>query len=465
LSLFVLLAGCIAVSTPESEKAPDAHYGWSSDLSYGLSSEPADLTTWWKQFDDPVLDRLIDEALKENLNLAISASRVREARGLRGISEAGRFPTLTASGSAQESKRGDADSSSIYYSGFDASWELDLFGRVKMGNEAAQADLEAAEESFYDVRISLIAEVALNYVELRSFENRLHIAKENVGLQTESLRITEARYRGEVVSDLDVQRARTNRLNTKAGIPPLEAGAESARNRLATLLGKKPGELDAALASPGPSPPLIPSPRGEIAVGIPADIIRRRPDIRQAERQLAAQSARVGVAKADLYPRFALTGSLSFSATDATNLFTTAARTLAIGPSFQWNVFSAGSIRNNINVQSERQEQALLQYEQVILTALEEVESAMTAFATEHDRRAKLEESEASARKAASISRTQYEAGLTDFTSVLDTERTLLSQEDQRAVSQAQVSSSLIRLYKALGGGWTPQALEAVDRE
>jgi NodT family efflux transporter outer membrane factor (OMF) lipoprotein len=265
-----------------------------------------------------------------------------------------------------------------------------------------------------------------------------------------------------------MRQAETNLLNTEAGISPLKAGLRAARNRLCTLLGKKPGELDNLLPEELPEEGAengIPLPPGQIAVGIPADVMRRRPDIRQAERQLAAQSARVGVAKAELYPKFRLTGNLSFSAADATNLFTATNSSMALGPSFEWNIFSGGSIRNNIKVQNERQNQALLAYEQSILTALEEIESALTAFATENDRHEKLKRSVASASEAHRISRIQYEAGLIDFTNVLDTERSLLNQQDQQAVSQAEITSNLIRLYKALGGGWSAEALKEVEEK
>jgi NodT family efflux transporter outer membrane factor (OMF) lipoprotein len=462
--LLLYFTCCTSVKIPASKKAPDKAHDWSSELTYGLNQSSEDLSEWWRVLNDPLLNQLIDGALTENLNLSSAASRVREARAQRGIAEAGRFPTFQTSGSVQRVKQGEFASDNLFSSGFDAGWELDLFGRVRNNLKAAQADLEAAQESYYDVRISLIAEVALNYVEYRSFQNRLRIARENVRLQTESLRITKARFEGKLVSPLDMRQAETNLLNTEAGISPLWAGLVAARNRLCTLLGKKPGELDDLLpdeVSNEGGENGIPLPPGQIAVGIPADVMRRRPDIRQAERQLAAQSARVGVAKAELYPKFRLTGNLSFSAANATNLFTATSRSMALGPSFEWNIFSGGSIRNNIKVQNERQKQALLAYEQSILSALEEIESALTAFANENDRNAKLMESAVSASEAHRLSRLQYEAGLIDFTNVLDTERSLLNQQDQQVVSQAEITSNLIRLYKALGGGWSAEALKS----
>ena len=448
--------------TPASTKAPDETYGWASELAYGLSNDPADLSAWWQTLKDPLLNQLIERALEDNLDLGLAASRVREARAQRGISGASQFPTLRGTGSAQRVKQGELASANLFSAGFDAGWELDLFGGVRREMEAAQADLEATQEAFYDVRISLIAEIALNYVEFRSFQNRLHIARENGRLQTESLRITKARHEAKLVSALDMRQAETNLRNTEAGIAPLAAARDAAQNRLSTLLGKQPGELNDTLPDEDEAS-TIPMPPATIAVGIPADVMRRRPDIRQAERQLAAQSARVGVAKAELYPKFRLLGSLSFSSSDAADLFSPASRLGSIGPSFEWNIFSAGSIRNNIKIQSERQEQALLQYEQSVLKALEEIENALTAFASENDRHDKLQGSSQAALEAVRLSRLQYNEGLIDFTRVLDAERSLLNQQDQQAVSHGEITSNLIRLYKALGGGWSPEARQDVE--
>ncbi len=449
------LSGCRTSPTPPtaSTEIPESH-DWSQELDYGLSTKPGDLSEWWKELGDPLLNRLIAASLKQNLDLRQGASRIREARAQRGIAEASRFPTLKTSGSAQKSKTGEAPASEVFAAGFDATWELDVFGRVSKSIEAAGADLAAVKESYYDLRISLLAEVALNYIEVRSFQNRLAIARENLKAQQETYRIAKARFDAKITSELDVKQAETNFLNTQSGIPPLEAGLKRAMNRLAVLLGRKPGALGKELSKEAP----IPVGPAAIAVGVPADLMRRRPDIRKAERELAAQSARVGVAKADLYPRFTLSGNLSLQATDAAKLFSPTGRKTSFGPAFQWNVFSAGSIRNNIRAQTEKQKQALARYEQTILLALEEAENALSAHAREHARRIPLSQSVATSQTAVKLADDQYKAGVKDFLTVLDAQRTLFNQQDQLAISDANIISNLIRLYKALGGGWNPNS-------
>ena len=292
---------------------------------------------------------------------------------------------------------------------------------------------------------------------MRSFQNRLAIARENLKAQQETYRIAKARFDAKITSELDVKQAETNFLNTQSGIPPLEAGLKRAMNRLAVLLGRKPGALGKELSKEAP----IPVGPAAIAVGVPADLMRRRPDIRKAERELAAQSARVGVAKADLYPRFTLSGNLSLQATDAAKLFSPTGRKTSFGPAFQWNVFSAGSIRNNIRAQTEKQKQALARYEQTILLALEEAENALSAHAREHARRIPLSQSVATSQTAVKLADDQYKAGVKDFLTVLDAQRTLFNQQDQLAISDANIISNLIRLYKALGGGWNPNSSQS----
>ncbi|MDP6505571.1 MAG: TolC family protein, partial [Planctomycetota bacterium] len=250
------LSGCRTSPTPPtkaSTEIPESH-DWSQELDYGLSTKPGDLSEWWKELGDPLLNRLIAASLKQNLDLQQGASRIREARAQRGIAEASRFPTLKTSGSAQKSKTGEAPASEVFAAGFDATWELDVFGRVSKSIEAADADLAAVKESYYDLRISLLAEVALNYIEVRSFQNRLAIARENLKAQQETYRIAKARFDAKITSELDVKQAETNFLNTQSGIPPLEAGLKRAMNRLAVLLGRKPGALGKELSKKAPIP-------------------------------------------------------------------------------------------------------------------------------------------------------------------------------------------------------------------
>jgi len=459
LTIFVLLlSGCAAVGPDYVPPEVSAPKKWSASLAGGLSAEamdPEKMANWWSTLNDPTLTSLIERAVADNLDLRQAQARVREARARRGISQARRFPTIGAGGSANVARSSEETGSGterdLYAAGFDAGWELDVFGGVRRSVEAAGATLEASKEGLHDVMVSLLAEVALNYVEVRSFQTRLSIAEANQKAQEETYGITQARYESGLTSDLDVEQARYNLEGTRSKIPPLQIGLEQARNRLAVLLGQNPGTLKEELTE-RKDIPITPL---DVAVGVPAEVLRRRPDVRKAEKELAAQSAQVGVATAELYPKFMLTGSIGLEALSLGNLFSTGSRTYGIGPSFLWNIFDGGRIRQNIKVQSALQEQALLSYEASLLTALEDVENALTAYAKEQTRRQSLAEASRAAQRAVELAQNQYTSGLIDFQTVLDAQRALLSLQDQLAQSKGAVTSNLIRLYKALGGGWT----------
>jgi len=452
------IAGCAAVGPDYLPREVSAPEQWNTDLKERVTGGSMDIqmpANWWTVLNDPTLTALIERAVKDNLDLKEAMERVREARARRGISSADRFPTIDAIGSANSSRSsentGSGKSRELYAAGFDAGWELDLFGGVRRSIEAAQADLEASQEDLRDVLVTLLAEVALNYVETRTFQTRLAVAGANLKAQTETYELTGFRFEAGLTTALDVEQAKYNLENTRSKIPTLRSSLEEAKNRLAVLLGTHPGTMDADLAEikPIPTTPL------EIAVGVPAQILRRRPDIRRAERNLAAQSARVGVATAQLYPKFSLLGSIGLEALSAGDLFSTANRTYSIGPKFSWSIFDAGAIRQNIEVQNALQEQSLIQYESAILAALEDVENALKVYAEEHLRRQSLAEATHAAQNAVDLALTQYSSGLIDFRDVLDAQRSLLSFQDQLAASEGTVTSNLIRLYKALGGGWT----------
>lgn len=451
-SLLLLWTGC-AVG-PDYTR-PDPRTGldqWQQPPEYGLVVSEADIGEWWQVFEDSHLNELVHRGLSGNLDLDIARSRVREARAARGIETAARFPALDATGSAAQVKEGDQPAGELYATDFDAAWEIDLFGRVSRRIEASTADMQASIEALRSVQVSLVAELALNYTEVRSFQNRIRLAEANVEAQRKTLQVVTDRFDLQLANSLEVEQAKSNLSSSQSQLPPLKSGLQQAMNRIAVLTGEKPGLLNDFFHEASPMPTAPP----EIAIGIPADLIRRRPDIRKAERELAAQSARAGVAKADLYPRFTFNGILQFSTTSASSLFDSMSRLLTIGPAFQWNIFNAGSVRSNIEVQSERQNQALIEYEQTILQALEEVENAMIAYARELDRRDSLETTVASAKKSADLAESLYKDGLRDFIYVLDAQRTLFAAEDSLAVSSAEVTANLIRLYKALGGGWSP---------
>ena len=454
----MMLAGCLAVGPDYKRPDLSAPAEWSRSLQAGVTAATPDaeaLAQWWHTLGDPDLSDLIERAAAGNFDLKTAQARVREARARRGIAQAGFFPALNAGGSATRSRGsgqiGSGESRDLYRLGFDSSWELDIFGRVRRSVEAAQGDLEASEADYQDVLVTLVAEVALNYVDARTLQSQLQVAEENLKTQQETLQLTQWRFEAGLVSRLDVEQARTNLESTRAQLPNLRSAIEEAKNRLAVLLGAFPGALEAQL---GPRRPIPEAPM-EVAIGVPAETLRRRPDVRVAERQLAAQTARIGVATADLYPTFSLPGSIGLEALTTHDFLNTANRAWNIAGSFAWPIFKGGAIRENIEVQNALQEQALDQYENTLRSALEEVENALVAYGEEQLRRQALAEATDAAQKSAELARNQYASGLIDFQSVLDAERSLLTSQDQLAQSRGQVTSNLISLYKALGGGWT----------
>ena len=452
-----VFAGCAPVGPDYAPPDASLREVWHTQLKGGLIVDDLDkraLASWWSTLDDPVLTNLIEWAVAGNLGLKEARARVREARARRGISEADRFPTIDASGLAKLSRSseetGSGSERELYAAGFDAIWELDLFGGKQRAVEAAEAKLQASEENLRDVLVSLLAEVALNYVEVRSFQTRLSVAEANLDAQKETYNITQWRFQAGLTTQLDVEQAKYSLERTRSEIPSLQTGLEQAKNRLAVLLGQHPGSLENTLAEHK----AIPVTPLEVAVGVPADVLRRRPDVRRAERQLAAQTAQVGVATADLYPNLSLLGSIGLEALSPGNLFSAGSRSHTIGSTIAWPLFDAGAIRSNIEVQSALQEQALIRYEAAVLTAPEEVENALVAYAEEQHRRLSLSEATQAAQRALDLAQNQYSSGLIEFTNVLVAQRSLLSLRDQLAVSEGEVTSNLIALYKALGGGW-----------
>jgi multidrug efflux system outer membrane protein len=433
---------------------------WHSKLEDGLTAMPIDpntLASWWTKLGDPQLSSLIKRAVAGNLDLATAKSRVRESRARRSIARGVLFPTLNAAGSATSSRTdtntGADTSGQIYSSSFDAGWEMDVFGGARRSIEAANADLQASEENLHDVLVTLLAETALNYVEVRTFQARLAAAEASLTAQNETYELTQWLSEAGLEDELAMYQARYNLENTRSQIPTLRSGLEEAMNRLAVLLGETPGNLAEELEKPQ----AIPVPPAEVAVGVPADMIRHRPDVRRAERELAAQTARVGVATANLYPQLTLNGSIGLETLSLTNPSSQRSQTVSGGPRFSWAIFDP-TVRPNIEVQSALQEQALITYRAAVLGSLEEVEDALIEYAQEQQRRDNLRQAAEAAQAAADLAQNKYQAGLTDFSNVLDAERSLLSFKDQLAQSNGTVTSNLIRLYKALGGGWTSMA-------
>lgn len=464
-SLFMLaclgLAGCAAVGPDYTPSAPGVPAGWNrlDPVAQPVAHAAAtgDLSQWWLGLNDPLLTELMDEALQASPDLRSAQARLREARARRTVAAAERFPSVTASGTARRSRSSEETGSgatrNLFSAGLDAGWELDVFGGVRRSVEAAEADLDSSRESLGHARVSLVAEVALNYVEVRALQTRLGIARANLASQSETLQLTDWRAQAGLVSSQDVEQARSNREQTRAQIPALETSLAEAEHGLDILLGRAPGTLHARLAATG-NLPAVPE---QIAVGIPADTLRQRPDVRAAERRLAAETARVGVAEAARYPSFNLSGSIGLEALTLGGLGGSgAASSLLAG--ITGPVFNAGRLRAQVDIQDAVREQAQVAYEQAVLSALQEVENALAALARNRERVEALAISAESARNAAQLAQQRYSAGLIDFQSVLDTERSVLSAEDSLASSRADGVLALIRLYKALGGGWSPQA-------
>jgi multidrug efflux system outer membrane protein len=454
--LLVVAAGC-TVGPDYVRPENSLPGGWHSRLEGGLMENPIDpntLATWWTRLGDTQLSGLIERAVAGNLDLATARSRVRESRARRSVASGALFPTLNAAGSATSSRTdtnaGPDTSGQVYSANFDAGWEMDFFGGIRRSVEAANADLQASEENLHDVLVSLLAETALNYVEVRTFQARLAAAEASLKTQSETYDLTRWLSQAGLEDELAMYQARYNLENTRSQIPTLRSGLEEAMNRLAVLLGETPGNLAGELEKPQ----AIPVPPAEVAVGVPADMIRHRPDVRRAERELAAQTARVGVATANLYPQLTLNGSIGLETLSLTEPSSQRSQTVSGGPRFSWAIFDP-TVRPNIEVQSALQEQALISYRAAVLGSLEEVEAALIEYAQEQQRRDNLQQATEAAQAAAGLAQDKYQAGLTDFSNVLDAERSLLSFQDQLAQSNGTVTSNLIRLYKALGGGWT----------
>ena len=469
--LISMLGGCaqFPLSVGPDYKAPKFSLpaNWSESLSAGKSltnDTPSHIARWWQQFDDPQLDKLINEALSGSLDLRLAQARLRQVRASRDQAVSGLFPTVSASTGASRTKYAEVVNPSaaraIYDAGFDASWEIDIFGGTRRSIEAATADQQASEASLNNSRVSLVAEVAQNYIEFRAYQQRLAIAKKNLGSQTETLQITQWRHQAGLVSSSDVEQARTNREQTRASIPDLEVGLNTAENRLAVLLGRNPGGLHEQLKEHQPLPALP----AIVATGIPANAIRQRPDLIAAERTLAAETARVGQKIAQRFPSLNLGGSFGWQAYSYGALGGTGTLVRALTGTLATTLFDGGKLRSAVNIQNAVQEQALVSYQKSVLEALEEIENALQSYAQGRERVEARRGAADAARNAAALSRNMYQSGLADFQKVLETERTLFSAEDNLATAEAGMRTSLIKLYKALGGGWD-QTAEAIAKQ
>lgn len=415
---------------------------------------------WWGQFGDPMLDDLVARALSGDLDLRIATARLDEARALLGNARRERWPDANAEIARSESharQPGFSDERleiESYDAGFATLWEVDLFGRVRRGVEAAGAEAGAAEARLRDAQVLVAAEVARNYLELRGAQKRLAVARENLGYQRETYELTQVRLELGRGSQLDVSSAAARLAATEAAIPPLVAAEASAANRLAVLLGLRPGALAEELKPQDIDPHLT-----TLAIGSPGDLLRRRPDIRTAERELAAASARIGIAKADLFPRVTLSGFIGFIAGDASELGDSQSRAWTLTPALSWYGFGSGA-RARVTVAEARTDAALAAYEGAVLRALEETENALVIYGQQRERLTAVVQQTAASRVAAELARVQYREGALDFLRLLDAERSLLQAEDALASAETELNTAVVLIYKALGGGWEAAAAE-----
>ena len=459
----IILAGC-AVGPNYHSPEVSAPLQWSEPLAGGEANSPVSIAGWWRNFHDPELDSLIDRAVQSNLDLRIAQARVREARAEYGVAVGNLWPTVDASGSYAYQRQSQNQplyanlppafniplGNNVFQSGFDASWEVDMFGGQRRAVESAKAQISAVEFGERDVLISLLGDVAVNYVQSRGYQRQIEIANENIHAQEQSLAIAQRRFEHGLVSNLDVQQAATLLATTRATVPTMETSLSASIHRLGVLLGQPPEALQTELSTVAPIPAVPP----EVPVGLPSELLLRRPDVAQAERQFAAATANIGVAKADLFPKFYLTSMAGLESVSASDWFEAGSRFWSAGPTVQWNIFDAGRIRANIKVQDARQEEALGEYEETALSAFEDVENALAAYAKEQVRRRSLEDAVKSSQESLSLANRLYVNGLTDFINVLDAERSLYEAEDALANSDMMVSADVVALYKSLGGGW-----------
>jgi NodT family efflux transporter outer membrane factor (OMF) lipoprotein len=465
LLVVLLLAGCFKVGpdfTPPPAKVADS---WQDAGDQRVTAESTEHRNWWQAFGDPALDRVIDTAYRQNLSLRLAGVRVLEARAQLGVAIGEWFPqTQLAHGSlekirvSEHAAMAQPGRSLNYYQaeiGLRASWELDFWGKFRRAIEAADASLIATIADYDSTLVSLTGDAAASFIAIRTLEKRLEIARQNLEMQKENLKIATAKFQGGATSQRDVEQARTLLLDTEAGVQTLEIQLRQAKNALSVLLGMPPHHLADFLKGPGG----IPAPPPQVALGIPADLLRRRPDIRGAEAQAAAQCANIGVAKADLYPAFSISGNFSVLSTDAGKfylgqMFQWRSRDAMAGPSFKWDLFNYGRLTNQVRVQDARFQQLLIAYQNTVLKAQQEVEDALTGFLRSQARAKLLAESTEAARRSLHLASRQYQEGITDFTTVITAEQALLREQDSLAAALGDISRYLVGVYRALGGGW-----------
>jgi len=513
-ALVVAMAGC-AVGPDYRAPTPRVPDRWHESPAEGPAAGSPDLRQWWSVFGDSKLSDLIERAAAGNLDVRLAVLRIREARALRGVAAGELLPVLGGRGSYQRSMgsangpmavpqppgaaesfahtvargvassalagglgavasgvpgvtysvanglmgllpspsgRPETDEVNLHAAGFDASWEIDVFGGLRRRVQAADAAVEAAVEDYRGTLVTLFAEVATTYIEIRTLQSEIEATRRNIALQRETVSLTRARQALDLATELDVQQAETNLATTESQLPQLESALAISMYRLSVLIGQEPSALCEELAAAG----AIPEPPVEVLIGVPADILRQRPDIRSAERRLAAQAAQIGVAASELYPRFTLSGTFGFEATDLKHWLDGRSISYGFGPSLRWNLFDGLRNLNRIAAQQAATHQSYVAYERTLLAALQEVESSLVAYKRERVRREALVRARQAAQRSVELAETLYRSGLIEFQNVLEAQRSLTNLENALAQSRGQVAVNLVAIYKALGGGWSP---------
>lgn len=456
LLLTTVLAGCVV--GPDYEKpslTTPIHWSNGKDIAV---RKPPELANWWTRLNDPMLNELIDEAVAGNLDVATAKAKIREARATYRQSVGALFPALTNSDSATRSKTASAttsasssgDVSSSYQAGFDASWELDLFGANKRAVEAAKYGMDASQENLRSTLLTLVGDIASYYAQARGYQARIALARSTANSQEETARITKTKFEAGSSSAVDLANATGQAASTRATIPSLETSYSEMVHSLSVLTGRPPAALTERLAKPR----AVPVPKLPIPVGIPADILLTRPDVRLAERQYAQYTAKVGQAEAARYPSVSLTGSLKTSGTEIGDLGKNSSIGWSFGPTLTVPIFNAGKLKAAVEIAAAQRDQYFIAYRSSVLTALKDVENALVALSKERRRNRSLTVSATSYRQAASLSRTLYQSGSSSFLDVLTAERSLYSAEDSLIQSHVLITTDYIALNKALGGGW-----------
>ncbi|MEN8686635.1 MAG: efflux transporter outer membrane subunit [Desulfuromonadales bacterium] len=451
LFLITLLGGCISLGPDYQRPEAEVEADWLDAEDSRVTSEPATDPKWWESaFQDPELDKLVEAALQQNLTLRSAGLRVLQSQQQLAIAVGNQYPQQQqATGSASRQKDSDIIFNN-YNLGLNLGWEVDFWGRFSRQVESASANLDASVADYDGALVSMVSQAANNYILIRTYQERIEVASNNIKLQAESLRIAQAKFDAGAVSELDVDQAESLLNNTKATISSLEVSLQQFKNALAILLGNPPQEFNGLLSEKG----MIPAAPADVALGMPQDLVRRRPDVRAAERQLAAQSAQIGFAVTELYPHLTIGGGIGTSAMETGDLFESDSETWSLFGMFEWNIFNYGRLQSNVRLQDALFQQLLVDYRNTVLQAQGETENAIVAYLKSHEQFKSYSLAAAASQRAVDVATIQYQEGAIDFNTLINTLNANQQQQDLLAATQGSVATSLVQVYKALGGGW-----------